>query len=241
MWHARLDARPLAEALLTVMLPPRCGSCGAPMVARSPDSLCRVCRELVELNDGPRCGRCDLPSDDGSCERCRTRAPAFDGVRAPYIYGGAIRDLVLRAKFRGREDLAQALAHLLSEELRDLPRTGAESQVAPVPLALRRRLLRGYNPSAVIARHVARVLGGEVRYLLLRSRGTRAQSGLTLAERRTNVQQAFVAPRAVRGSVILVDDVVTSGETAHHAALALKQAGAQAVWVVALARATLPT
>lgn len=227
----------LFEALLNVTLPPRCGACEAPLAVRTSCGLCPLCHELIELNAGPRCRRCDLPTDEQEiCDRCRSETLAFEGLRAPFVYGGVVRDLVLRAKFRGREDLADTLGALLASHADELRPPEAPACVTPVPLALGRRLRRGYNPSAVLARALAKALGLEVHHLLRRPRATKSQSGLSLAERRTNVRAAFVSRRRVAGAICLVDDVATSGATAHHAALALKHAGASSVWVVALAR-----
>lgn len=105
-----------------------------------------------------------------------------------------------------------------------------------MPLGRRRRRERGYNQSAVLAQVVGREHGVPVRHALTRRRDTRPQSSLGLGERGVNVAGAFASRLAVGGLCVLVDDVVTSGETVREAAAALLAAGAREVRVLALAR-----
>lgn len=173
------------------------------------------------------------------CAACAARPPAFDRLRAPYVYGGPLVELIVAAKFRGREDLADAAARLVARDREAQQLIGAAASLVPVPLGRRRRRQRGYNQAAIMARVLSRAWGKPVTHALERKRDTDPQSDLPKAARRDNVAGAFVAPRVVRGALVLVDDVVTSAETAHAAAAALKTAGATEVMVVSLARAML--
>lgn len=230
--------RSTLDAVFVALFPPRCGACNAGLAVRPPFGLCDACFEVLEPNSGARCERCDLPDVAGSCPDCRARAPAFSALRAPWVYGGPVTDLVVAAKFRGREDLAAAVGRLLAED--EVARTlaGGVTCCVPVPLGASRRRKRGYNQSAVIARMIGRAWDVPVRYLLKRRQETAPQSDLPLAQRRANVAGAFCAAKA-SGTVLLVDDVVTSGETVREAAAGLLDAGASEVRVVALARAPL--
>lgn len=227
------------DALGVALFPPRCGGCDASLAARPAFGLCPPCFEVLEPNDGPRCARCDLPREDGgrlACT-CKREAPAFDRLRAPFVYGGPLADLIVAAKFRGREELCAALGRLLAEEhsVGDLL-AGADC-VVPVPLGRKRARQRGYNQSAMIARRLGRAFGLPVHYALRRVRDTVPQSDLPLSDRRGNVAGAFATCAPVSGNVVLVDDVVTSTETVRQAAAALRDGGANRVVVVAVARA----
>lgn len=207
--------------------------------------MCAPCYEALELNVGARCSRCDLPEVGGAsaserfCAKCAAAAPPYVALRAPFVYGGAVAELIVAAKFRRREDLAAALGRMvaLDDEARQLA-AGAVALV-PIPLGRRRRRQRGYNQSAILARVLGKAWGLPVRYLLHRTRNTLPQSDLPLAERAANVQGAFALRRqnpTPGGKWLLVDDVVTSGETIAAAAAALGQAAEVAV--IAAARAS---
>ena len=113
--------------------------------------------------------------------------------------------------------------------------------VCAVPLHLKRRLERGYNQSALIAKGVAKQLDVPYQPLLSRVRATRQQARLSREERLENVMNAFQVRSRVRvpASVLLIDDVVTSGATTQACVVALKQAGARQVFVATVARAPL--
>jgi ComF family protein len=108
-----------------------------------------------------------------------------------------------------------------------------------VPLGRRRRISRGYDQAALLATALARTAGApRLRGALRRTRETAPQVGRDRAERSRNVAGAFVASGVVRGrELVLVDDVVTTGATAHACCVALKAAGARSIQILALARA----
>jgi ComF family protein len=144
---------------------------------------------------------------------------------------------VVGLKFGRRRPLARLLADLVVEQCAHaLP--GFPDAVVPVPLAPARERERGFNQARLIAEHLARVLGTPLRAgWLARARRTAPQTDLTAAERRANVQGAFVAAGAVAGRhVLLVDDVLTTGATVEECARALRVAGAGRVGVVTVAR-----
>jgi ComF family protein len=139
-------------------------------------------------------------------------------------------------KARAGEDLAEAIAVLwaaaLVERLRDL----SIDAVVPVPLHWLRRWQRGFNQSEVLARAVAHALGVPSNPGLLRCiRRTGQQKQLSPSARRDNVRDAFHAPRIPYQTVLLIDDVMTTGATAHEAARALRKGGANRIVVAVLA------
>lgn len=229
----------VVESTLLTLFPPRCAACDHALAHRPKSGLCGPCHEVLELNIGPRCEVCDLAGQTPRCSCCSGRPPAFAAVRAPYLYGGGIADLIAKAKFRGREELAQSLAHLLAQDQEARKLAEGATCLVPVPLGRKRRRQRGYNQSAIIARVLAKHWGTAVQYGLRRNRDTAPQAMLSAAARLPNVAGSFTAAQAVAGKVVLVDDVVTSAETARQAAQALREGGADTVMVLAVARAAI--
>jgi ComF family protein len=154
-------------------------------------------------------------------------------------YRGLLRDLILRMKHSGNEGLAEAVGEAWSERLAAKVRDFGADTVIPVPLHWWRRWRRGFIQSEILAESWARRLRLPFRPRWLRRvRWTPMQSALTPTARRENVRSAFRVSESVglRGRrVLLVDDVLTTGSTVHAAARALKDAGAQSVWVAVLA------
>jgi ComF family protein len=229
------------ESLAAALFPPRCGGCGTGSADALRFGLCPDCQALVLQNDGPRCQRCDVPCTEALCERCHPRdpkaaPPAFDALRAPYRYGGPLAEMVLGAKFHGKEELGRALAELILSDPEANRLGHAARAIVPVPLSRARAVRRGYNQAALIARALGRAWHKPVRYALCRTRNTLPQSDLAVDQRHGNVVNGFVATMALSGPVLLVDDVVTSGETVAQAAHALSACGATPVYVVAAAR-----
>lgn len=224
----------VGAALLDLFFPPRCAACGEPLRSSADEPFCGTCREAVD-EVPPGCGRCGLPGPEPLCGACRADPPAFDGVRAAGLFGGPLADAVHALKYRDRPALSRPLGRWLASRVA-LPR---DSAVVPVPLARGRRIARGYDQAALLARHLSRaaslpLLPGALRRL----RETPPQVGRARAERVRNVAGAFAADDRVRGRAIaLVDDVVTTGATADACARALKAAGAGRVIALALGRA----
>jgi ComF family protein len=174
--------------------------------------------------------------ETGQCALCRLGLNGFDEVFSAGVYDGALRKLIHLFKFEGVRPLARPLAGFLRQAL---PRERRLDMIVPMPLHWRRRWSRGFNQSQLLAREIGRRWNVPVRKLVRRKRATAPQAGLTSAQRRKNVQGAFEAkkPARLQGmSVLLIDDVLTTGATASACARALKRAGAAHVSLLTLAR-----
>jgi ComF family protein len=174
------------------------------------------------------------------CPRCRTRRYAFDNTWALGIYRGALREAVVRMKRREHEALTLSIGYLLAEGLGSRLADWRPDLVVPVPAHWWKRLVRGVNSPDFLAEALHAAWGvPAARDLLLCRRRTRKQGMLLPAERQRNVRGAFrVAPEYdIDGArIALVDDVMTTGATVGEAARVLRQAGAQQVTVVVVAR-----
>jgi ComF family protein len=189
-----------------------------------------------------------------ACGRCRSSPPAFERLHAGWRYEPPLDAVIARLKF-GRLDylgshLGRALARRLEDRLVAPPggqptgrsgvRPGCEL-VVPVPLHWRRRLARGYDQAAAIARPLARELDLPFAAVLVRRRPTPPQTALGRADRLSNLDGAFAVRlrgrERIRGRrLLLVDDVATTGATLDAAAAALRRAGAAAVVALVAAR-----
>jgi len=179
-------------------------------------------------------------SADGRCLACLANPPAYSAAICATTYLGAARELIHLLKFGGVTSAAEFWAARLARCARQLPEM--PEIVVPVPLGRQRQRQRGYNQSGEIARRLARAL--QCAYVpggLRRRRETMPQSGLDLPHREKNLHRAFAgdARRLAGRSVLLVDDVLTTGATARSAAAALRAAGARQVMLAVAARADL--
>lgn len=188
------------------------------------------------------CTRCATPlpasGSHAECGRCQRHPPTFERSLALFRYQFPVDKLVLQLKFRRELSLARLFGELMVARVQSRP-ARTPDVIVPVPLHRSRLRERGYNQ----ALEIARTVGAQLRlpvdaHGVRRARDTRAQSDLSLRERRKNVRGAFVARGNFNGlRVAIIDDVMTSGSTAEALAKCLKNAGAREieVWVVARA------
>jgi len=167
------------------------------------------------------------------CRECVGRRIAFASARAAVDYDERVRVTVSAWKERGLRGLAPSAADIVAEVVQ----APTEALVVTfVPPDGDRSLKRGHHPPAALARELGRRWDLPVQPLLGRTRPLRPQRGLSRRDRQRNVRGAFRS-RSVRGKVMLVDDVYTTGATVSAAASALRRAGASSVEVVTFARA----
>jgi ComF family protein len=206
-------ARAAVAVLFDVLSPPACAACDQPIPSRQ--VFCAPCAATIERDE-----------------------PQADGAVAFARFGGAIAKALKRFKYEERADLARPLGHLLRRAVVDAG-IGADI-VVPVPLHPRRLAERGYNQSALLARAVANEL--DVPFApraLERCRQTAQQARLGRAERLENMAEAFdVRDKRIVSmrSVLIVDDVLTTGATLLACRQALEKAGAREITTVCLAR-----
>lgn len=164
-------------------------------------------------------------------------APPVDRTVAVVRYEGVARRVIHALKFRGHDILASRCGLLMATAARAACLHEDLSAVVPIPSTARRTRDRGYDPGALLAEEVARRLRAPCRTFLARTRETPPQSRVPAARRRENVRGAFVAAARANGArLLVVDDVMTTGATAFEAARTLRDAGAEAVSLLVLAR-----
>ncbi|MEO1109442.1 MAG: ComF family protein [Pseudomonadota bacterium] len=229
---------------MRLIYPPRCLSCGA--LTDSDFGLCGECWRDTPFIGGTVCDSCGVPvpgEGDGhriECDDClKTPRPWQDG-RAALLYEGRAKSLILALKHGDRPELARPAARWLALAGRELIRPGM--LIAPVPLHWSRLMKRRYNQSALLAQHLAAETGSEAcPDLLVRRKRTPVLDGKTAAQR-AKVLADVIAPHPKRRQqisgrdILLVDDVMTSGATLAACTQACRDAGANHISVLVLAR-----
>ena len=217
-------------SLLDLLAPPRCALCRASGALR-----CGRCMRALPLIAGHRCDRCGAAAHlpVAACAACRGRRLGYDRAMAALEYTGTARDLVHAFKDGGLRSLAAPASALIALVV-ERPEVDLVTWVPADPL---RQAIRGYHPPQLLAGALAGAWGIEARPLLRGPLHRRPQRGLSRAERRANVRQAFASQPVAGRSLVLVDDVMTTGATISAAAGSLRRGGATRVLAVTLARA----
>ncbi len=247
----------LLSGLLDLFFPPRrvCPLCGAP---EDPAGICGRCREAISFfRREPFCSMCGRffqqtpgvragPQRDGErlCRDCAREGRFFQLSRAAGPYEGFLKGAVLRLKYTGKRELAGHLAELMFQSAALNQYYISAQLITPVPLSLERSRRRGFNQSELLAFELARRMRLDMLAVLRKTRETSPQTGLGRYGRGENLVGAFglTDPVSVRGkAVLLVDDVVTTGNTLNNASETLIRGGAATVVCIAAAAGrTLP-
>lgn len=234
--------------VLDFFWPRDCEICGE-SVDRPARHVCSACLERIPFLpvDGccRRCGR-NVPKFTGEflCEDCKTHKPSFDRAASVMRFEGEARQMTLDFKYRRHLWLRDDFADWLEGAARARFKVGEIDAVVPMPARRLHRFLRGYNQCDIIAHALARRLGVPLEKGVVRFSGpSKRQAGLSEDERRTNVKGAFSATRRAAGfagkTLLLVDDVMTTGATLSECAAALKKAGVARVWALSLSRSVV--
>ncbi len=221
------------------LLPPTCLLCAN--AGEDNRDLCHSCYRHLTRNT-QCCYQCaqwlEIPTlIPVRCGRCLSKRPAFDETVAPFIYQGAIQHLITALKFRADFKNARLLGQLLAQYLRQS--TEPPELILPVPLHTSRYRERGFNQAIEIAKTVSKELQIPLDLNSCRRiRDTPHQTQLTAKQRRKNLKNAFTLVKPINTQhIAILDDVMTTGSTAHELATALKKAGAVRVDVWVCARA----
>jgi ComF family protein len=247
--NARQQVITATRAMLDLILPPRCRICNRSTVGEGIPWVCQTCWLAVAYIKPPICYQCGQPfaaPPEGialsthRCGVCRLTPPPYSKARAVGFYRGTLREMIHAMKYQPIYGLVRPLADLLCSQFNVHWGDRMPDLLIPVPLHRRRRRQREFDQALALARHVSQQINIPLTDdLLIRHRHTASQVGLNAAQRRRNVRQAFQlkGAQACQGrSLLLIDDVYTTGATIGECARLLQQAGADWVGVYTLAR-----
>ncbi len=228
-----MNPRTLIRTGLGLAFPLACTLCGTVLPPAAEVPLCRDCRPAAAADDR-RCGICSLPllSERAVCMRCRTREFPFLSNHSIFLYRGDVRELVHRYKFGGERLLARFFAEAAAEVI---PPESGPLPVVPVPCRPAGKRRRGFDPAEEILRHLARMRNLRILPLLFRQGGA-SQKSLDFTGRLDNLKGRI----RYRGgnpppSLLLFDDVFTTGATAAECTRVLAARGATEIRVLTIA------
>jgi predicted amidophosphoribosyltransferase len=248
-WGIAALTRATIRMAADFVYPPACRLCDCELPAATRDGdpklFCASCERELLASHGLACLACGASIGPGldpklPCMFCRDERFAFEGVIRLGVYDGELRTACLSAKGSGAEALAAALAELTWQANESEFAAADIDVVVPVPQFWAQRFIRRQHAADTVAEVWARRLQVPIATHILRKvRWTRPQARLKPSERRSNLRRAFAtfgSDSLAGASVLLADDVMTTGATAHEAARQLRQAGAARVVVGAIAR-----
>ncbi len=231
----------MLETLLDAIFPqPACCTCRQPGRYNSKQPWCQECEEAILRlqHEGFNCEICGkyLQEDTGLCIDCKSNFPSFDIARAVGPYEGKIRIATKVFKFMGRKYLAPKMGEMMALKVMSEPGFGHLDLIVPVPIAPNSFRERGFNQTDLLGRQISKDLGIKMdNKIIKRVKDTPHQTELTKQERERNLLDAFEirdAHKIKDKSILLVDDVYTTGSTIRECTRVLTEAGAGRVSVV---------
>lgn len=229
------------KTLLDLFFPKTCPGCGK--IASSHELFCPDCNKALAFIRPPLCPICGTPLKSGQshvCGPCLKEPPFFKAGRSCAIYDGPLRNAIAHFKYQGITALAKPLSMIMINTLSSFIKKASVDLILPIPLHIKRLRQRGFNQALLLANELGKKFELPTgRSVLKKVKETLPQVGLSRAERRKNVRGSFrvISPEDMKDkSILLVDDVFTTGTTVNECSKVLIKAGAKDVFVVTLAR-----
>ena len=229
----RFPKRALLDYILNLLFPVTCVHCHAQVPERRWGGACPECWSSLIPLEPPFCVKCGEPAPaiEGLCGLCIKGEHIFDFARSALLFTRTLREIIHHLKYSDRVSLAKPLGDILKQCLDREAFTG--NLVIPVPLHRSRERERGFNQAELIAAQLGLPVATRI---LKRRKNTPSQTGLSRNERKRNLASAFEVMSEVKGRIIVVDDVYTTGSTMNEIARTLKRSGAEHVEVLTVAR-----
>ena len=223
--------------ILDAIYPPICPICNR--IAPPGYRICPGCERKLTYVENPICSKCGKPlvDDAGLCRDCARSDHTYDEGRAVFVYDEYMSKSMYRFKYNGKREFAVYYGQKMYEKLGQKIKSWNVEAIVPVPVHKKRLAERGYNQAYLLAKELSKRLGIPVcDHLVIRKSATKVQKGLSASSRQNNLKKAFIVSRnSVKySSVLIVDDIYTTGATVDAVALCLKGAGTQRVYFVSL-------
>lgn len=227
----------LGNTFLNILYPRHCPVCHR-ILKNQKDNVCPECVDGFSRVGEHYCLKCGKPVKPQMeyCNECISRKRSFDRNKSVYLYNGKLRQSLVRYKYYGCREYGDFYGDAICRyEIRDILNWNPDV-IVPVPLTRKKQRMRGFNQSAYLAEHVGKRLGIPVSYsLLMKVHGTKSQKKLNAIQRRRNLKNAFQVKENIKGiTVLVIDDVYTTGSTMEAVASCLKKAGAEKVYGITL-------
>ncbi|MEJ5299724.1 MAG: ComF family protein [Thermodesulforhabdaceae bacterium] len=251
VWMSKRIGR-ILEFAKDFLAPRRCPLCGEIIWSKKPCFWCSSCWENLPWLKPPFCSKCGDPfyifpvenrSEELSlCGECLTTSPPYDMIRSACVYDGIVAKLITGLKYGKRLYDVPSLGELLGEAIFRWLREETIDLIVPIPMHIDKLKERGFNQSVLLAKDLAKRVGIPWnRSVLVKIRNTPPQVRLHKTARKKNLKGAFAvhelwSSRLSGTTVLLVDDVITTGSTILECAKILKKAGASKVIGLSVAR-----
>lgn len=232
----------IVESLLSIVFPARCELCQEAVPAYPASGVCAGCRAEIRLIPGPHCVSCGrtLKTNTRQCSACHGKSFHFDRAFACAPYEGKMKELLHIYKFNGRKYLKYFFAGLLEQFVSIHLKPHAFDALASVPMDKHKKNSRGFNQSELLSAELGSRTGlPDLSAALARKKSPHPQHLMAKAAREQNVKGSFTVkhkPDISMKNILLVDDILTTGQTASECARTMKEAGASSVTVLACAR-----
>jgi ComF family protein len=238
--------RRFINALVDIVYPKKCLACKEKLrIPSQKEPICAKCLAKIKRNIPPFCSSCGRHLEKSNfvkniCPRCLKAKLHFDRAFSPFVYEGVIKELIHEFKYKSKNYLGSYLSAMMVEFIKEynLPIEYIDF-IIPIPLHKTKLREREFNQAQVLAEFIAKDFNkGILVDAFRRHRYTKTQTGLETTERLKNVKDSFsvTKPQILKGkNLLIIDDVLTTGATSSEAAGALKEAGANIVFVLTLA------
>ena len=220
--------------IFSIFFSSKCLSCGENI---RHFGFCQCCWGNLEPRRGHHCRVCDTlifgPVSNSRCGKCIDKPLPFDRMHGLFDYSGPVGDAIRHGKY-GRCPRAIALAAKVCRLAAiDQVKTPKPITLVPIPSHWRRSAQRGFEPTLILAHELSKQLGQPLnKHLLVRKKHTQPQAGMSATQRARNMREAFKATGPSPNTILLVDDVYTTGSTVKSASQTLKRHGAETIHVV---------
>lgn len=234
----------IGEYVLEKMYPPVCVFCGEVLswsdARQHSDGICRICMARVTVIQEPRCMKCGKPvqrEEQEFCHDCSRRTYGFDGGRSLWIHRMPVNRAIYQYKYGNRRVYGKIFAKELWKNYRNLLQQWGVEQIISVPLHSKRRKKRGFNQAELVAVQLGKWSRLPVDFTsVIRKENTTPLKQLDDKERNKNLKNAFAVQNTWKRvkTVVIIDDIYTTGSTLHHIAQVLKKAGAEKVYFLTI-------
>lgn len=229
----------IIEYLVDIVYPPRCAVCNT-ILPLGQRGICSNCASKLEYVEEPFCLKCGKPIDDDSkeyCSCCLSKDHLYIQGRAVFVYDDAMRKSIYRFKYNSKREYASFYGQILYDRLGEKIMSWEPEALIPVPIHKKRMHERGYNQATLIANELSKHLKIPVEnHIIVRKTYTQKQKDLAADERENNLKKAFIVNKnSVKlKSVVIVDDIYTTGSTVDAISRVLIEAGVEKIYFVAL-------